>query len=376
VLSEWDYQTRCSYLRSDGRVGSARLFDNGITFSHTRSAIKWARPHSRRGAPAIEMVWFKAGIRQMNARISSAHALPETIRPITIIAAPRLAERLAVNLFLASETFQHTGSFKFRAAYSVALRVPEDMIIAASSGNFGQALACACSLLKKSCIVVMPTTSAKVKVDAVREYGARVEFVDVGVKSREERVAELAKDYPEAYVASGYDDPHVILGNSSLGKELSALKPQPDIVIVPIGGGGLSAGVILGVEHAQKKIQVIGAEPLLGNDAARSLKAGKIVRNEREPQTIADGARTISVGERNWKILKQGLTEIVEVPEEKIADAVRLLFALANLKSEPTGALSVGAVMTKPDLFRDRLVCCVVSGGNVDPAVYSQLIMG
>jgi threonine dehydratase len=298
-----------------------------------------------------------------------------TVRPTTILRSERLNARLGAEIILASETFQHTGSFKFRAAYSVASRVPQKMLIAASSGNFGQALAYACLLLKKSCIVVMPTTSAKVKIDAVREYGAEVELVDVGAKSRAERVAELSKQHPRAYVASAYDDPHVILGNSSLGEELSELKPVPEIVVVPIGGGGLSSGVITGIERARKRIQVIGAEPLLGNDAARSLKAGKIVKNESEPQTIADGARTISLGKRNWEILKRGLKGIVEVPEEQIGEAVRLLFGLANLKVEPTGALSVAAVMTSPSLFRDRLVCCVISGGNVDPAVYAQLIL-
>jgi threonine dehydratase len=114
---------------------------------------------------------------------------------------------------------------------------------------------------------------------------------------------------------------------------------------------------------------------LLGNGAARSLKAGKIINNESEPQTIADGARTVSLGEHNWKILKRGMKRIVEVPEEKIVEGVQLLFTLANLKTEPTGALSLAAVMTQPLLFRDRLVCCVISGGNVDPAVYAQLIV-
>ena len=279
-----------------------------------------------------------------------------------------------MNLILASETFQHTGSFKFRAAYSVASRVSEKMLIAASSGNFGQALAYACSILKKRCIIVMPSTSAKVKVDAVREYGGQVEFVDVEAKTRAERVADLSKEHPEAYVASAYDDPHVILGNSSLGKELAALKPLPEIVAVPMGGGGLSSGIIFGIEGLHKKVQVIGAEPLVANDAARSLKAGQVIRNEKEPQTIADGARTTSLGGCNWKILKRSMKRIVEVPEEKITQAVRLLFEHANLKAEPTGALSVAALMTEPELFRDRLVCCVISGGNVDPAVYAQLV--
>jgi threonine dehydratase len=300
---------------------------------------------------------------------------PGIVKSTTILDAPRLAKRLGVNLILASETFQHTGSFKFRAAYGVASSVKEKLIITASSGNFGQALAYACSLVKKSCIVVMPATSARVKMDAVREYGAQVELVDVGVKSRADRVAELAKEHPEAYVASAYDDPHVILGNSSLGRELSQLQPLPDIVVVPIGGGGLSSGIIFGIEGARKKIRVIGAEPLLGNDAARSLQAGKIVANEHEPQTLADGARTLSLGERNWTILQRGLKHIVEVPEEKIVEAVQLLFALANLKAEPTGALSIAAILTKPELFREQLVCCVISGGNVDSAVYAQLIL-
>jgi threonine dehydratase len=123
-------------------------------------------------------------------------------------------------------------------------------------------------------------------------------------------------------------------------------------------------------------LQVVGAEPLLANDAARSLRAGHIVANDAEPQTIADGARTVSVGQHNWAVLKDGLAGIVEVPEENIKEGVRLLFSLANLKAEPTGALSIGALLTEPDRFRDRAVCCVVSGGNVDPQVYKDMLIG
>lgn len=123
-------------------------------------------------------------------------------------------------------------------------------------------------------------------------------------------------------------------------------------------------------------MKVIGAEPLLGNDAARSLRAGHIVVNEIESETIADGARTISLGKHNWEIIRRSLSHIVEVPEEKIVEAVRLLFILANLKVEPTGALSVAAVMTEPERFRGRTVCCVVSGGNVDPGVYTKIVGG
>ncbi|HEV3275520.1 MAG TPA: pyridoxal-phosphate dependent enzyme [Terriglobia bacterium] len=309
---------------------------------------------------------------------SAAPTAPKGARPTVTIEASRLGQKLGVSLLLATETFQHTGSFKFRAAYHLASHVSNPMIIAASSGNFGQALAYACSLVGKRSIIVMPQNSARVKVDAVREYGGEVDFVDVRVKSRATRVAELAAVHPEAYVASAYDDPLVIEGNSSLGEELARLDRPLDCVVAPVGGGGLTSGIITGLRRAGSALEVVGAEPLAANDAARSLREGRIVANEAEPQTMADGARTVSVGVHNWAILRRGLKDglagIVEVPEEHIARAVRLLFELANLKAEPTGALSVGALLTDPDRFRDRQVCCVISGGNVDPAVYRELL--
>jgi threonine dehydratase len=295
-------------------------------------------------------------------------------RPTTLLEAPRLARLLGINLYLASETFQHTGSFKFRAAYELASHVPNSLVIAASSGNFGQALAYACSLLGKSAIIVMPETSARVKVEAVREYGGQVDFVDVRTKSRAQRVRELAGEYPEAYVASAYDDPLVIEGNSSLGEELAGLERPLDCIVAPVGGGGLTSGIVTGVRRLGRQIDVVGAEPALGNDAARSLREGHIVTNESEPQTMADGARTLSLGRHNWAILQDGLAGIVEVPEGNIARAVRLLFELANLKAEPTGALSLGALLTDPDRFRERSVCCVISGGNVDSGVFGELL--
>ena len=302
--------------------------------------------------------------------------LKEVIRPTTIIEAPRLSKRLGVNLTIASETFQFTGSFKVRAAYNLAAKVSEQKIITASSGNFGQAMAYACRLLGKSCRVVMPATSAQVKIDAVREFGGTVDLIDVREISRAARVAALASENPDAYAASAYDDPLVIEGNASLGAELAALPREFDYVIAPVGGGGLTSGIIKGLRAAGSSTPVIGAEPLMANDAARSLRAGHIVANDAEPQTIADGARTVSVGQHNWAILEDGLAHIVEVPEANIRDAVRLLFGLANLKAEPTGALSIGALITEPEMFRDRRVCCVISGGNVDGAVYRQILAG
>jgi threonine dehydratase len=281
-------------------------------------------------------------------------------------------------MFLASETFQHTGSFKFRAAYNVASNVPQTRIIAASSGNFGQAMACACRLLGKSCTVVMPNNSAQVKVDAVREFGGVVDLIDVREISRQRRVQDLAQADPDAYVASAYDDPLVIEGNATLGVELAALDRPMDIVIAPIGGGGLTAGLIQGLRAGQPREmpQVMAAEPQLANDAARSLQAGRILANEMEPQTIADGARTLSVGRHNWAILQSGLAGVIEVTEDRIKEAVRLLFNLANLKAEPTGALPIAALLTAPETFRDRSVCCVISGGNVDGGIFQGILSG
>jgi threonine dehydratase len=295
-----------------------------------------------------------------------------TVRPTTIIDSPRLKAALGVDVVLASETLQYTGSFKFRAAYNLVLGVSKDHFITASSGNFGQALAYACKLAGKRCTVVMPSTSAKVKIEGVAEFGGEVDLVDVGSKSRAERVSELSAEHPNAYVASAYDDDLVIDGNSTLGIELASY--AFDYVVCPVGGGGLASGLILGLKVGGSPAKVVGAEPAMANDAARSLEAGELIRNVTEPQTIADGARTISLGDRNWEILSKGIDGIFEVPEARIAEAVRLLFSLCNLKSEPTGALSLAAVVENRERFSGQKVCCVVSGGNVDPAVYAKMI--
>ncbi len=299
-------------------------------------------------------------------------SLIEAIRPTFFLEPEKLKTFLNLDLTIATETFQHTGSFKFRAAYNTALRVAEDHLITASSGNFGQALALACKLLDKKCHVVMPENSARVKVEAVRNYGAVVDLVDTKKVSREERVLQLINEFPGAYKASAYDDSLVIEGNSTLGDELS--QRDFDVVIVPVGGGGLISGISKGLCRNGHQAKLFGAEPLLANDAARSLKAGEIVRNESEPQTLADGARTLSLGKHNWEIIKNGVTEIAEVSEEKIIEAVKLYYNFSNLKVEPTGALSLGAILENPERFKDKNICAVVSGGNVDAEIYRQIL--
>lgn len=300
--------------------------------------------------------------------------LAEAARPTTFLRPRKLRDSLGLDLTIASETFQHTGSFKFRAAYNVASSVNHEHLIAASSGNFGQALAYACKLLGKQCHVVMPENSARVKIDDVLSYGAVADLIDVSKIGREERVLQLMNDFPDAYQASAYDDPLVIDGNSTLGDEIAAFRVAFDAVIVPVGGGGLISGISKALCRAGHEALLIGAEPRLANDAARSLKAGKIIRNETEPQTVADGARTVSVGDHNWEIIKDGVSGILEVSEEAIIKALRLYFTLANLKVEPTGAVSLGSVLENKSQFEGKSVCLVVSGGNVDPALFAELL--
>jgi len=301
--------------------------------------------------------------------------LLEAIRPTTFIEPEKLKTHLGVNLTIATETFQHTGSFKFRAAYNLALNVPNDEILTASSGNFGQALAYACQILGKKCTVVMPETSATVKIEAVRSFGAIVELIDTRQIGRSEKVTQLAEQTPDAYVASAYDDLFVIEGNATLGDEIANYQKDFDLVISPVGGGGLISGISKGLCRNGSRAELFGAEPQLANDASLSLKAGRIIANEIEPATIADGARTVSLGRYNWEIIQKGVNDIIEVSEESIVRAARLCFSLVNLKVEPTGALSLGAILEKTEMFSGKRIACVVSGGNVDTEIYRKIIL-
>lgn len=286
-------------------------------------------------------------------------------------------EELSQKIIIFDESQQYTGSFKYRAAWNLVKNVKAPMFVAASSGNFGQALAFACQQKKIPCKIVMPTTSAQVKIEGVRGFGAEVVFVDTTKQSRAQKVAEVAQQFPNAYIASAYDCNWIISGNASLGLEIAKRYPNLQRVVVPIGGGGLSSGIISGLCNEGSLTEVWGAEPLLANDAARSLRAGIRLSNEGEPQTIADGARTNSTGVHNWKILKEGLKGIIEVDECWIEKACQV-YATHNIRVEPTGALSLGGVLQeyfkKNRDKKDFLVGVVVSGGNVDDKIYDDIL--
>ena len=259
----------------------------------------------------------------------------------------------------------------------MARNAPNNHIITASSGNYGQGLAMACRVFGKQCTVVMPDTSVQVKVDNVRAHGATVDLIDVKRITREQRVADLAAAIPDASVTSAYDDPWVIAGNATLGTEILERYPDVEVIIAPVGGGGLTSGIAKAVQEDNRPVKVFGAEPAAGNDASRSFQAGRLIANDEEPQTIADGARTRSLGHRNWEILhtQGGMSEVLEVSDDAIREGVRELFLKVNLKAEPTGALAFAALLTHSHRFLGNgLVCCVISGGNVDPLVYARIL--
>lgn len=300
--------------------------------------------------------------------------LPRYIRPTLLLPSQALSEQLNCDLTIASETFQYTGSFKFRAAYNLLSSISQKRVVAASSGNFGQAVAYACKLLGKTCTIVMPDTSAQVKIANVQSQGGVVDLIDVGKISRFDRIQQLIAEQPGAFYAQAYDDYRVVVGNSTLSKEILSASDF-DVIISPLGGGGLCSGQIIARDHVHARTEIIGAEPIPGNDAAQSLRSDRLIRNEHEPNTIADGARTLSLGELNWEIIQRGITDIIEVPDLVTCKALRYYFLYANLKVEPTGALSLGALIAEPERFHGKKVCCIVSGGNVDPFVYAQLLL-
>jgi threonine dehydratase len=294
--------------------------------------------------------------------------------PTTFVRSQRLVAQLGVDVTIATETFQHTGSFKFRGAFNTAAHTDSQHLIAASSGNFGQALAFACKLFEKRCTIVMPHDSSAVKVAAVRSYGATVESVDVRKTPRAERVRQLLDAFPGSVQAFPSDGEPMLAGNESLGAEIVADTRNFDVVVVPIGGGGVGVGCIRAVERTGSKMRVIGVEPQAANDVVRSFRSGERFVWDREPATIADGVRTLGVSVGNWEVLKRGLASMLEVAEETIIEATRMAFHLANLKVEPTGALALAALLEHGTSFTGMRVCCVATGGNVSAEQYARIL--
>jgi threonine dehydratase len=280
------------------------------------------------------------------------------------------------DLWLKPESLQPIGAFKIRGAYAKmsALSAEERRrgVIAPSSGNHAQAVAYAAREFGTHAVIVMPESAATVKVDATRALGAQV--VLVPVSERESRADELATEHGYVLVPP-YDDRDVIAGQGTAGLEIVEDLPDVGTVVVPVSGGGLISGVAAAVKQLRPQTRVVGAEPALAGDAAESFRLGRRVAwspND-TARTIADGLRVRQLGALPWRHIQRYVDDIVTVTEEQILDAVRLLALRSRLVAEPSGAVSVAAVLSGAARPAGPTVA-VISGGNIDPALLADVL--
>lgn len=279
-------------------------------------------------------------------------------------------------VFLKAENFQRMGAFKFRGAYNrlVQLTVEERArgVVAFSSGNHAQGVALAAKLLNMPAKIVMPADAPPAKVEATRGYGAEVVFYDRHTGDREAIARDLC-DGTGAALLPPYDDVHVIAGQGTAGLELLEEVANLNILVAPVGGGGLLSGVALAAHGVTPKTSVYGVEPETGNDFERSLAAGQRVKID-VPKTIADGQQTQSPGELTFPIVQRYAKGIVTVTDDNIKDAMRFAFARLKLVVEPSGATGLAAVLAKKIDVRDYRVGIIISGGNADPKLFAEIL--
>jgi threonine dehydratase len=278
-------------------------------------------------------------------------------------------DAISGHVFFKCENLQRMGAFKFRGAMHAVLRLiardpkaAERGLVTHSSGNHAQAVALAARINGLKATIVMPRTTAAVKIAAVRGYGGEIVWCEDNAAARHATAAQLVAS-TGAHLLHPYDDDDVIAGQGTACLELLRDRPRLDFVLAPVSGGGLLAGTALAAEGSGTA--VIGAEPEQANDAALSMAAGHIVTIP-QPSTVADGLRVTSVGTRNFSILKRLVREILTVSEAEILAATRLFIERTKLVIEPSSATAVAVLLKHKDRFRGRQVGVILSGGNVD----------
>jgi threonine dehydratase len=283
-----------------------------------------------------------------------------------------------LELFVKPESLQPVGSFKLRGATNAIARLHADRrergVVTHSSGNHGQALAWAARAAGAPCTVVIPDGAPKIKVDAVRSFGADVVLVPPGARERTAR--ELADRYGFTMIPP-YDDRDIIAGQGTVGVEIVADLPDVDVVLVPVGGGGLSSGVSTAVKGLRPGAAVIGVEPALAPDARESFDRGELVplTDEQRYQTIADGLRT-PLSALTLAHLRAYLYAIVSVTEDEIAEATSRLIRETRLVVEPSGAVATAARLFHRDELPGGRTVAVISGGNLDPSLLASYAAG
>jgi threonine dehydratase len=276
------------------------------------------------------------------------------------------------DLLVKCENLQRTGSFKIRGAYNRIASLSDEArargVIAYSSGNHAQGVACAAAMLGVAATVVMPENAIAAKVSATRRYGAEIIFAGTDSETRRRHAENLAQERGAALVPP-YDSSEVIAGQGTLGLEILEAVPDVSTVLVPIGGGGLISGVALAIKAMRPDVRVVGVEPEGGADAAASLRSGSIVELD-HTDTIADGLRARRIGNLPFAAISANVDEIVTVSDAAILDATRLLLTVAHVVAEPSGAVSLAAALA---LSPGQRTVAVISGGNIDAALLQTL---
>jgi threonine dehydratase len=288
------------------------------------------------------------------------------IRITPVISEPVLNEILGCHLWLKCENLQRTGAFKFRGASNAIARLSElgvDGDVAThSSGNHGAALALAAANHGRQSWIVMPDNSVKTKVDAVKRNGGHIVFCKSDQQSREDGLAELV--VKNCIPIPPYDHADIICGQGTVVAELIEQCSDLDIILTPVGGGGLISGSAIAAKALTPSVTVIGAEPAGAADTAFSLEQGKRVE-EYPIDTIADGLRAI-VGVLNFDIIQSNVDKVLTVSESGIRDAMALIWCHFRMVIEPSSATVIAAISEYPEVFANQKVAAVISGGNVD----------
>ena len=286
--------------------------------------------------------------------------------------------RAGVRAFFKCENLQRMGAFKFRGACNALARLDPAArargVITFSSGNHAQAVALAGRLLGAPAVIVMPLDAPAVKVAATRGYGGEVVFYDrLGGENREALAGRLAQERGLTLVPP-YDHADVMAGQGTAALELFEDAPDLDALVVCLGGGGLISGCATVARHLAPACRVVGVEPEAGNDVQRSLAEGRIIHID-VPRTIADGAQTQHAGQLTFAVMRERVDAVVTVTDAELVDTMRFFAERMKLVVEPTGCLAAAAVLHGHAGVTGR-VGILVSGGNVDPVRYAQLLAG
>ena len=294
-----------------------------------------------------------------------------------VVTSRTLDERVGASVFVKPENLQRGGAFKFRGAYNTISSLPDEQrargVAAYSSGNHAQAVAIAAALVGTRAVILMPDDAPSAKVEATRGYGAEIVTYDRYTQDREALGQALAEERGMTLVPP-YEHPLVMAGQGTVAHELLADVADLDLLVVPVGGGGLIAGCATAAKALQAGIRVVGVEPDGGDDTKRSLQAGERVALD-VPRTIADGLQAATPGELTFEVNRRLVDEIVTVSDAELVEAMRFAFERMKLVVEPSGAAALAALLTgRVPAARGRPVGVVISGGNVGAARFAELI--